>query len=136
MNRTTSVVTLILATAAISGAAQVISPQAHAAPAPEVEYVYDVMVRRHYNFPNNDAVSYGYAICDKVSRGEGYAQVMGEVKNDVVPRDEFAANYLVSYAVNLLCPAQIWQLRNSAAHYQPPPDEDADAASMPAQRRY
>jgi hypothetical protein len=136
MNRTTSVVTLILATAAISGAAQVISPQAHAAPAPEVEYVYDVMVRRHYNFPNNDAVSYGYAICDKVSRGEGYAQVMGEVKGDVVPNDEFAANYLVSYAVNLLCPAQIWQLRNSAAHYQPPPGEDADTASMPAQRKY
>jgi hypothetical protein len=134
MNRTTSVVTLILAPAAISGAAQVISPPAHAAPAPEVEYVYDVMVRRHYNFPNNDAVSYGYAICDKVTRGESYAQVMGEVKNDVVPRDEFAANYLVSYAVNLLCPAQIWQLRNSAAHYQPPPDEDG--ASMPAQRRY
>jgi hypothetical protein len=136
MNRTTSVVTLILATAAISGAAQVISPQAHAAPAPEVEYVYDVMVRRHYNFPNNDAVSYGYAICDKVSRGEGYAQVMGEVKGDVVPNDEFAANYLVSYAVNLLCPAQIWQLRNSAAHYQPPPGEDADTASMPARRKY
>ena len=136
MNRTTSVVTLILATAAISGAAQVISPQAHAAPAPEVEYVYDVMVRRHYNFPNNDAVSYGYGLCDKVSRGEGYAQVMGEVKGDVVPNDEFAANYLVSNAVNLLCPAQIWQLRNSAAHYQPPPGEDADAASTPAQRKY
>jgi hypothetical protein len=136
MNRTTSVVTLILATAAISGAAQVISPQAHAAPAPEVEYVYDVMVRRHYNFPNNDAVSYGYAICDKVSRGEGYAQVMGEVKGDVVPNDEFAANYLVSYAVNLLCPAQIWQLRNSAAHYQPPPGEDADTASISTRLKY
>ena len=46
---------------------------------------------------------------------------MGDVKNDIRPNDEFAANYLVSYAVNLLCPAQIWQLRNSAAHYQPPP---------------
>ena len=123
MNRTTSVVTQILATAAISGAAQVISPQAHAAPAPEVEYVYDVMVRRHYNFPNNDAVSYGYGICDKVRRGEGYAQVMGEVKGDVVPNDEFGANYLVSYAVNLLCPAQIWQLRNSAGGYRPPPEQ-------------
>ena len=136
MNRTTSVVTLILAGVAISGAAQVISPRAHAAPAPEVEYVYDVMVRRHYNFPNNDAVSYGYGLCDKVSRGEGYAQVMGEVKGDVVPNDEFAANYLVSNAVNLLCPAQIWQLRNSAAHYQPPPGEDANTASIPAQRKY
>ena len=96
-------------------------PRAYAAPAPEVEYVYDVMVRRHYNFSNpNEAVDYGHGICDKVSRGESYAQVMGDVKNDIVPNDEFAANYLVSYAVNLLCPAQIWQLRNSAAHYQPP----------------
>ena len=132
MNRTTSVVTLILAAAAIGGATQGTAPRAHAAPAPEVEYVYDVMVRRHYNFPNPDeAISYGYGLCDKVSRGESYAQVMGEVKGDVVPNDEFAANYLVSYAVNLLCPAQIWQLRNSAAHYQPPPDEDADARRCP-----
>ena len=114
---------------AITGAAGVAGslplgpvPRAYAAPAPEVEYVYDVMVRRHYNFSNpNEAVDYGHGICDKVSRGESYAQVMGDVKNDIVPNDEFAANYLVSYAVNLLCPAQIWQLRNSAAHYQPPP---------------
>ena len=97
-------------------------PRAYAAPAPEVEYVYDVMVRRHYNFSNpNEAVDYGHGICDEVGRGEGYAQVMGDVKNDIRPNDEFAANYLVSYAVNLLCPAQIWQLRNSADHYQPPP---------------
>jgi hypothetical protein len=137
MNRTTSVVALILAAAAMGGAMQGLAPRAHAAPAPELEYVYDVMVRRHYNFSNpGEAINYGYGLCDKVSRGEGYAQVMGEVKGDVVPNDEFAANYLVSYAVNLLCPAQIWQLRNSAAHYQPPPDEDADAASMPAQRKY
>jgi hypothetical protein len=97
-------------------------PRASAAPAPEVEYVYDVMVRRHYNnFANPaDAVNYGYGICDKLGRGEGYSQVMSDVKNDIVPNDEFAANYLVSYAVNLLCPAQIWQLRDSAAHYQPP----------------
>jgi hypothetical protein len=50
-----------------------------------------------------------------------YPQVMGEVKGDVVPNDEFAANYLVSNAVGILCPAQIWQLRNSAAGYRPPP---------------
>jgi hypothetical protein len=137
VNRTTSVVTLILAAAAIGGAMQGLAPRAHAAPAPEVEYVYDVMVRRHYNFSNTgEAINYGYGLCDKVSRGEGYAQVMGEVKRDVVPNDEFAANYLVSYAVNLLCPTQIWQLRNSAAHYQPPPDADADVASTPAQRKY
>jgi hypothetical protein len=116
---------------------QGLAPRAHAAPAPEVEYVYDVMVRRHYNFSNpGEAINYGYGICEKVSRGEGYAQVMGDVKSDVVPNDEFAANYLVSYAVNLLCPAQIWQLRNSAARYRPPPDGAADNTSIPTQRRY
>jgi hypothetical protein len=111
---------LTVAAVAISFAPQV-APPARAAPAPEVEYTYDVAVRRHYNFPGNDAVGYGHQICDKVTAGESYAQVMGEVKNDVTPNDEFASNYLVSNAVNLLCPAQIWQLRNSAAHYGAPP---------------
>ena len=113
----------IAATAIVAGSVTLaLVPRAYAAPAPEVEYVYDVMVRRHYNFSNpNEAIDYGHGICYKVSRGESYAQVMGDVKNDIVPNDEFAANYLVSYAVNLLCPAQIWQLRNSAGHYQPPP---------------
>ncbi|WP_231974859.1 DUF732 domain-containing protein [Mycobacterium sp. E1747] len=96
-------------------------PRAHAAPAPEVEYVYDVAVRRHYNFPNNDAIGYGRGICDKVRGGDSYAKVMGDVKSEVTPSDEFAANYLVSYAVNLLCPDLIWQLRKSAAGYRPPP---------------
>lgn len=95
---------------------------AQAAPAPEVEYLYDMTVRRHYNFPNNDALGYGRGICDKVSRGDSYAQVMSNTKSDVSPNDEFAVNYLISYAVNLLCPAQIWQLRNSAAHYRPSAD--------------
>lgn len=97
-----------------------VTPRAYGAPAPEVEYLYDVTVRRHYSFPNNDALGYGHGICDKVSRGDSYAQIMDATKRDVGPGDEFAANYLVSYAVNLLCPALIWQLRNSAAHYRPP----------------
>jgi hypothetical protein len=119
MKRRKSLVVSIAFAAGIAGAAQLPAPRAHAAPAPEVEYVYDVMVRRHYNFPNNGALSYGHGICDEVTAGQSYAQVMGDVKRDVTPNDEFAANYLVSYAVNLLCPSQIWQLRNSAAHYQP-----------------
>jgi hypothetical protein len=91
-----------------------------AVPGPEVEYTYDVVVRRHFDFPNNDAIGYGYGVCDKVTQGEPYAQVLGEVKADVLPNDEQAANYVVSNAVGILCPAQIWQLRNSAAGYQPP----------------
>jgi hypothetical protein len=97
------------------------APLARAVPAPEVEYTYDVVVRRHFDFPNNDAIAYGYGICDKVRSGVSYPQVMGEVKGDVFPNDEGSANYLVSYAVGILCPAQIWQLRNSAAGYQPAP---------------
>ena len=106
---------------AVGSLTQAPVPLAHAVPAPEVEYTYNVMVRRHYDFPNNDAIGYGHGICDKVLSGEGYPQIMAEVKSDVLPNDEFAANYLVSYAVGILCPAQIWQLRNSAAGYRPPP---------------
>jgi hypothetical protein len=117
---TRSIGVLTIAVAVLAGGA-VLAPPAQAAPAPEVEYLYDVTVRRHYEFPGGDALGYGRGICDIVTGGSPYAAVMGQVKNDVTPNDEFAANYLVSYAVNLLCPAQIWQLRNSAAGYQPPP---------------
>lgn len=96
------------------------APPATAAPGPEVEYTYNVIVRRHFDFPKNDAIGYGYAICDKVARGIPYSDVMADVKHDVFPNDEQAANYVVSYAVGILCPAQIWQLRNSAAGYRPP----------------
>jgi hypothetical protein len=97
-----------------------IAPQAVAVPGPEVEYTYNVIVRRHFDFPNNDAIGYGFGLCDKISRGVRYADVMTDVKNDVFPNDEQAANYVVSYAVGILCPAQIWQLRNSAAGYRAP----------------
>ena len=123
IKRRTSLAALIVASVAVGGAAGT-APQAHAKPAPEVEYMYNVAVRRHYNFPNNDAIGYGYGICGKVGAGESYAQVMGDVKNDVTPNDEFAANFLVSYAVDILCPAQIWQLRNSAQGYRPPPGQE------------
>lgn len=111
---------LIVGTAAMSGGAQLGAPRAYAKPAPEVEYLYNVEVRRHYTFPNGDALASGYKICDHVSRGDSYAQVVAEVRNDVAPDDEFAVNYLISYAVEILCPAQIWQLRNSAGGYHPP----------------
>jgi len=111
----------VIAAAAAAGAFLLTSaPQAHAAPNPEVEYVYDMTVRRQYSFPNNDALAYGHGVCDKVGQGEGYGQVMGDVKRDVTPNDQFAANYVVGYAVNLLCPDLIWQLRNSAGGYLPP----------------
>ena len=120
MKRRKPLVAVFVAATAFGLVAQAPTPLAHAAPAPEVEYTYGVVVRRHYDFPNNDAVGYGYGICDKVRGGEAYPQVMADVQSDVSPNDEFAANYLVSYAVGILCPDQLWQLRNSAAGYQPP----------------
>ncbi|WP_369830362.1 DUF732 domain-containing protein [Mycobacterium sp. E2327] len=124
MKRRVSVAAIIVSAVAVGGVSGAVAPRAQAKPAPEVEYMYNVAVRRHYNFPNNDAIGYGYGICGKVTGGEGYPQIMGDVKNDVTPNDEFAANYLVSYAVDILCPAQIWQLRNSAQGYRPPPGQE------------
>lgn len=92
--------------------------------------MYNVAVRRHYNFPNGDALGYGRGICDKVYGGKSFVVVMQEVKNDVLPNDEYSANYLVSYAVSLFCPAQIWQLRNSAAGYLPPPGTEMPVGGL------
>jgi hypothetical protein len=110
----------VLAACAVAGAAMLgLAPCARA---DVVAYLVNVHVRPGYNFPNADAaLGYGYGICDKVSAGRAYAQVMGEVQADFATSDEYQASYLINQAVNELCPAQIWQLRNSAAHYRPPP---------------
>ena len=83
-------------------------------------YLVNVTVRPGYNFPNTEAaLNYGYGICGKVSQGRTYASVMADVKNDYDTADEYQASYLIAQAVNELCPALIWQLRNSATHYRP-----------------
>jgi hypothetical protein len=121
VRRAASVGALVVAVT-LSGGALAPPPRAHAVPAPEIEYLYDITVRRQYSFANAaDAIGYAHGICDKVSSGASYGQVMNDVKNDVRPNDEYAANYLVSYSVNIFCPAQLWQLRNSAAGYVPAP---------------
>lgn len=103
-------------------AAAVLPLFAPAAHADETGYLFNVLVRPGYHFANaGDALGYGYGICDKVSGGQPFAQVMGDVRGDFDTDDDFQASYLVSQAVNELCPAQIWQLRRSAAHYQSPP---------------
>jgi len=90
--------------------------------ADSVAYLIEVTVRPGYNFANADAaLGYGYQVCDKVSQGRTYADLIGDVKADFQTADEFQASYLIDKAVNELCPAQIWQLRQSAAHYRPAP---------------
>lgn len=114
-----------LAGAYIAGAAVIGLMGAVSAPparADIVAYLVNVQVRPGYNFPNADAaVAYGNGLCDKVSQGRLFAQVMADVRGDFGTTDDYQASYLISQAVNELCPAQIWQLRNSAAHYQSPP---------------
>ena len=98
------------------------TPLAGAVPAPDIEFIYDTTVRKQYSFANTaDAISYAHGICDKITGGASYAHVIGDVKNDVLPNDEYSANYLISNAVNIYCPAQLWQLRKTAGSYVAPP---------------
>jgi hypothetical protein len=90
------------------------------ASADAVAYLVDVTVRPGYNFASADAtLTYGRGICGQVAQGHTYADVMVAVKSDFDNHDEFQASYLITQAVNELCPALIWQLRNSAANYRP-----------------
>lgn len=95
------------------------------APAPParadaVAYLVNVTVRPGYHFANaDDALAYGRRLCDGVAAGRTYPQLMGDVKTDFANPDDYQASYLITQAVNELCPAQIWPLRTSAAGYRP-----------------
>lgn len=96
------------------------SPGAHA---DAVAYLVNVTMRPGYNFPNADAaLAYGRRICDSVERGSSYTDNLAAIKADFARSDDYQAAYLINQAVNELCPALIWQLRQSAAHYTPAPD--------------
>jgi hypothetical protein len=85
-----------------------------------VAYLVNVTVRPGYDFANaEDAIGYGRRICDKVAQGRSYGALIGGLKTDLSTGDDYQASYLIAQAVNELCPAQILQLRNSAAGYHP-----------------
>jgi len=86
--------------------------------ADEVAYLVNVTVRPGYNFANADnALSYGHQICSKIATGIAYRQLIADIKTDFNTPDDYQASYLVTQAAQELCPADIWQLRNSAAGY-------------------
>src|SRR4030081_1561501 len=92
------------------------------ASADAVAYLVNVTVRPGYNFANADqALAYGYGVCDKFAAGRTYAQVIGDIKADFNTANEYQASYLIAQTAQELCPAQIWQVRNSAAGYVAPP---------------
>ncbi len=108
------------AVAGIGIGALTTSPGAHA---DAVAYLVNVTMRPGYNFPNADAaLAYGRRICDSVGRGSSYTDNLTTIKADFATSDDYQAAYLINQAVNELCPAMIWQLRQSAAHYTPDPN--------------
>lgn len=110
---------LVFAAVAASAAAVTLAPTAHA---DVVAYLVNVHVRPGYNFPNAEtAIAYGNSICDRVAAKMSYGELVEQVKADFHTTDYYQGAYLINQAVNELCPAQIWQLRNSAAGYTLPP---------------
>lgn len=96
------------------------SPTAHA---DAVAYLVNVTMRPGYNFPHAEAaLAYGQGICDRVGGGSSYTDNLAAIKADFATNDDYQAAYLINQAVNELCPALIWQLRRSAAHYTPDPN--------------
>lgn len=94
--------------------------QATPAQADTVAYIVNVTVRPGYNFANAEqAISYGYGVCDKIRAGEPFAQIVGDIKRDFNTSDDYQGTYLISQSAQELCPELIWQLRHSAEHYQP-----------------
>ena len=91
-----------------------------AATADQIGYLINVTLRPTYNFHNAQAaLDYGYGLCGQIAAGTRYADMAGRIKNDFNTDDEFTVSYLLSQAAQELCPAQTWQLRQSAAGYRP-----------------
>jgi hypothetical protein len=112
----------ITAVAAVLATAATAFSPATPANADSVAYLVNVHVRPGYNFPNADAaIGYGNTICDRVAAKMSYSQLVDQVKADFHTTDYYQGAYLINQAVNELCPAQVWQLRQSAGGYTLPP---------------
>ncbi|NTY61902.1 DUF732 domain-containing protein [Mycolicibacterium sphagni] len=110
---------LIAGTLAALGTAGVLTT-AQPAHADNIGYLINVTVRPGYSFPNADAaLAYGNGVCDQINSGVSYGQLVKNIKADFSTNDEFQASYLISQSAQELCPAAIWQLRQSAAGYVP-----------------
>lgn len=107
---------VLLGVGAVGAAGLTAAPNADA---DQVAYLVNVTVRPGYNFTDPDsALAYGNGVCDKIAAGRSYGQLIGDVEADFGTTNEYQASYLINQAANELCPALIWQLRNSAANYR------------------
>lgn len=116
--KVTTVAAALLTTTAGVLASVTLAP---AAQADQLGYLINVTVRPVYHFANADAaLGYGYSMCDRLAAGEGYPQLAESIRRDFDTRDEFSVSYLLSQSTQELCPAQIWQLRQTAGGYRAP----------------
>jgi hypothetical protein len=107
---------------AMSGPVGVAEVQASAsrARADAVGYLLNVTVRAGDLFADaDDALDRGHVLRDGLSAERSYAGVMASIKSDFGDPNDCRASHLIDQAVNELCPAQIRQLRTSAAGYRP-----------------
>jgi hypothetical protein len=113
------VISLTRILTALSAAAGLLAC-AQTARADDIGYLVNVTVRPGYNFPSPDAaLAYGHRVCDQIDSGVSYGSLVKTIKTDFNTNDEFQASYLISQSAQELCPAAIWQLRQSAAGYTP-----------------
>ncbi|MGO9104089.1 MAG: DUF732 domain-containing protein [Mycobacterium sp.] len=97
-----------------AGAAGAILATAAPSAADNVGYLVNVTVKPGYNFANADqALSYGYGLCDQIAAGAPYPVMAEHIRTDFATTDDHLVSYLLSQAAEELCPAQIWQLRRS-----------------------
>lgn len=108
------------ATAAVIATLTIVFTNPAPASADTVAYLFNVEVRPGYHFAGpDDALRYGHGLCDDVRANHVFSEVVAKVKSDMQTTEEYQASYLISQAINELCPDQIWQLRQSAAGYRP-----------------
>jgi hypothetical protein len=113
-----SIIAAIAALACALAAGVVTAPPSQA---DDVGYLINVTLRPGYNFPNAQAaLDYGNGLCDRIGQRQSYSDLATAIRSDFNTADEFQVSYLLSQATQELCPAQIWQLRQSAAGYRAP----------------
>ena len=108
---------MIACTVGVFGASGCLAA-AQTARADTVAYLVNITARPGYNFPDaQTALDYGYRICDHVAQGRDYGLLIDDIKAEFGTDDDYQGAYLINQAANELCPALIWQLRQSAIGY-------------------
>jgi Protein of unknown function (DUF732) len=101
----------ILVAVGTGTAAITLAPGAHA---DQIGYLVNVHARPGYTFADAQAaLDYGYGVCDRVAANTHFADLVNQVDADLDTSDQYQSTYLIGQAVDQLCPADLWQLRQS-----------------------